>query len=74
MEVTGVDGAPRPLREGVVIDGDAAPFAASHILVVVEAERAEMADAAELSSLKPAADALAGVLNDDQDCVAARSP
>ena len=57
----------------VVVDGDAAAFAAGHVLVVVEAEAADMADGAELAALIAAADALAGILDDDQVAPAAIS-
>ncbi len=44
----------------------ATAFAGSHVLVVVEAERADVADGAELTAFVAAADALAGVLDDDE--------
>ena len=46
----------------VVIGGDAAAFAAGHVLVVIEAEAADVADTGELATLVAAADTLAGVL------------
>src|SRR5579863_9227235 len=61
-----VDGAARAFRERVVVDRNAAAFAACHVLIVIEAERADMTDAAKLSSLVAAADALAGVFDDDE--------
>ena len=74
VEVAGIDGAARPLGDRVVVDGDAAALAAGHVLVVIEAEAADVADAAELAALVAAADALAGILDDDQVVRARRSP
>ena len=66
VEVAGVDGAAHALGQPVVVDGNAAAFAAGHVLVVVEAEGADVADGAELAALIAAAHALAGILDDEQ--------
>ena len=50
------------------------PSPRGHVLVVVEAERADMADRAEFPALVAAADALAGVLDDDEVVARWRSP
>jgi len=66
VEVAGIDGAAGPLGDLRVGRGDAAALAAGDVLEVVEAEGAGMADGAELPALVGAADALAGVLDDDE--------
>ena len=74
VEVAGVDRALDPLRERVVVDRDAAALAGGHVLVVVEAEAADVADRAEHPALVAAADALAGVLDHDEVAARGRSP
>src|SRR6185312_17106709 len=59
VEVAGIDGAARALGETVVVEGHAAALAAGHVLEVIEAEAAGMADGAELAALIAAADTLA---------------
>src|SRR5260370_798583 len=66
VEMARIDGTTRALGEQVVVDRDAAAFPTGHILIVVEAECAHMADGAKFSALIAAADALAGVLDDDE--------
>ena len=74
VEMAGVDGAAGALGERVVVDGDAAAFARRHVLVVVEAERADMADRAEFPAIIAAADALTGVLDHDEAAALWRFP
>ena len=66
VEMAGIDRASRPFGEDVVIDRDAAAFAAGHVLVIVEAERADVPDRAQLAAFVAAADPLAGVFDDDE--------
>jgi hypothetical protein len=70
VEVAGVDGAAGAFGHRVVRRHDATAFAAGHVLEVVEAERARVADAAELPPLVAAADALAGVLQHEKTVLA----
>ena len=62
----GVDRALDALGEGMVVGYHRAPFATAHVLVVIEAECADVADRAEHSALVGSADALPGVLDHQQ--------
>src|SRR5207245_2854225 len=66
IEVARIDGATHSFGELCIVGSHPAAFAAGHVLVVVEAESAELADAAEPPALVTAADPLASVLDDDQ--------
>ena len=67
--IVAVTGAAGALGEGVVRGRDATAFARRHVLVVVERERADVADRAELLPLVAAADALAAENPTDEGTV-----
>ncbi len=61
-----IDGATSALGELFVIDGHAPALARCHVLIIIEAECADVTNRAELAAFITATDTLAGVLDNDQ--------
>ena len=66
VELAAVDHAADAHRRVVVVRDGRAAFACAHVLVIVEAEGADIADAAAHAAFVGAADALAGVFDHQQ--------